>query len=153
MPLDATLKIKVSAEDKRRIKKNAAKAGLSMAEFVRRMTTDGRLKVPPARDAAGQPSARTSAGDKPGHRAESKADRPVPVPAEPGASNAEAKPEAAPIDTTEIPEPGETDTAIDPSLETHQAFLTRRTRELYGQGNVTRVARRLAEAEWRREHG
>ncbi len=129
------LHVRVTDEERATIKKRAATAGVKVSEYVRLAALGDLPTSPPS---TGKPSkARSARPAAEGRTSDS------------SSSIAAAKSEPPPTPIKGGVE-GEVEEATLRDAPAHEHFLERRTRELVGQGKTTKVARSLAEAEWRR---
>lgn len=115
--------VRVSVVERDRIETLAGRAGLKFSEYVRQAAL-GILEPSPS-----------STAPKP------KAALPASSPARGKTSMAER------VDREDVAAEVAEATQLDDVA--HESFLERRTRQLVGQGKTTKVARSLAEAEWR----
>ncbi len=127
-PASVYLTIRLSHFQKERLEKRARAVGCSASEYIRRVMAanlDDALPDP----------------EKPIPGQTMVAEQVAAVEKAPAKSTPSAK-KAAPVEPPAQGEDAE-----------EAAFLAQRTRQLYGQGKTTRVARNIARAEWRAKTG
>jgi len=137
-PRGSTIQLRVTDEEKAQIAGHAEATGQTVSEYVRGQALAGpwrpRKKPPFGREAPTlEPS--TSSGVVPG-----------------GDAHERDAPKTEGTGTPQVAQPEgqeQSGPPADDSPEIEEQFVERRTRELYGQGRILRVARMEAEAEWR----
>lgn len=132
-PASVYLTIRLSQFQKERLEKRARAVGYSASEYIRRvMAADLDDAPPPEKPIPGQTTVQeqvAEVGDALTKGSAAKAPPP-------------AKPKAPPV---EPPAQG--------GNAGEAEFIAHRTKQLFGQGKTTRVARNIAQAEWRAKTG